>query len=132
MTARAARFCILHIVLAIAAAAAVAWGVPLWPSHGTAQAASAVILAAMAWGLLDAWRGRYIWSDWTAALLPMLGILGTVLGFIGAFGGYSAAIGGDAGAAVSVVADGMAVSLQSTFLGVGASLWLHVVKRVVG
>lgn len=132
MTRRTARFCILHIILAVAVAAGIMGGVPLWPSHGLAQAASAVILTALGWGLIDAWLGRYEWSDWMAALLPMIGILGTVLGFIGAFSGYSAAISGNEGAAVSVVADGMSVSLQSTFLGVGASLWLHIVKRVAG
>ena len=132
MSRRAARFCILHIVLAVAVGAGLMAGIPLWPSHGLAQVASGTILAAMGWGLIDAWRGSYEWSDWMAALLPMIGILGTVLGFIGAFSGYAAAIAGDAGAAISIVADGMSVSLQSTFLGVGASLWLHIVKRVVG
>ena len=132
MTRRTARFCILHIVLAVAVGSWHMAGVPLWPAHGLAQMASGVILAALGWGLIDAWRGQYEWSDWMAALLPMIGILGTVLGFIGAFSGYTASIAGDSGAAVSVVADGMSVSLQSTFLGVGASLWLHIVKRVVG
>ena len=131
LTRRTARFCILHIVLAVAAVSGWLWGLPLWPDHGLAQIVSATILTALAWGIWQAWRAEWEGVEWLALRLPMLGLLGTVLGFIGAFHGYSAAVGGEAEAAVSAVAGGMAVSLHSTLLGIGSSLWLQIVRRAV-
>lgn len=71
---------------------------------------------------------------WLSKRLVELGLVGTVIGFIIAFSGMDQNTIGDvdsAGAMIGVVVMGMGVALYTTLVGMLASLWLHVVYRVL-